>query len=138
MMAGRLPQRVRGEGWEVWLDDRGILRTRDSRAMDAATAQVRLLAMDRFIARREVRGVLVDDTDPATGDAPDAYGAYAAWMSSHPGLKVALVTRHMATIGQALGARAAAGSDLAVFSNVEAAEQWLLGESPEARRARAD
>lgn len=128
MVAGRLPQRVRGEGWEVWLDDEGFLWTRDTRPLDRAAAEVRLSAMERFLSRRPVRGVIVDDREPAGADSEAAYELYGRFVEAHPALPVAVVTTHGPALGFTRQARG--GARLAVFQTEESARVWLRSQNP--------
>lgn len=125
-MTGRLPERVRGEGWEVWLERDGLLWTRDTKPMDGERAAVRVAAMERFLRRAPVHGVVVDDREPAGPDAPEAWEVYQRFVAQHPGLPIAVVTPEPRTIEATLDVRLAARSArLAVFASVEAAARWL-------------
>lgn len=130
-MTGRLPRRVRGAGWEVWLDEAGILWTRDTQPMGPGQAQVRVEAMERYLARAAVRGVLVDDREPAGPDPPEAWAVWRRFVATHPGLPFAIVTPDPRMVEGVLDARAAAaGSRLAVFRAVEPAVRWLDEQAP--------
>jgi hypothetical protein len=130
-MTGRLPQRIRGVGWEVWVDERGILWTRDEEAMDHRRAEVRVEAMERYLARRPVLGVLVDDHDPVEEvDHAEAWAVYRAFLERHPALPVAVVTRDPRTLEGALDARGPRPGRLAVFATIEAAQAWLMAQRP--------
>jgi hypothetical protein len=131
MMSGRLPHRARGEGWEVWLDDEGFLWTRDAAPMTETQARIRIAAMERFLARRPVKGVVVDDREPGGRDAPEAWEAYRLFLATHPGLPWAVMTsRGTDTFEGTLESRHRLGNNMAVFGSEEAAKAWLRAHAP--------
>lgn len=62
-------EQASGRGWRVWMDGEGILWTRDTLPQDEGSSAARLAAMERFLGRDGLRGVLVDDREPAARTA---------------------------------------------------------------------
>jgi hypothetical protein len=110
----------------VWLEEDGIMWTRDDTRQGADAAGARVACLEAFLATHQPVGLLLDDRASSWGDTARAWSELEAFVDRHRRLRVAVVTSRPDVIAEVWDMRFRLRTrNLEIFRSPGVAQQWL-------------